>query len=1282
MAQSCILTPHINDKPSILYKDLQKWQPNNRRFINYIYACYIQPQVQQDMDNKGYIRNSQGEHNIQDVIDYLDLNSIVIEMSGISAAELQLGAIDKQGNRVDFTDAEDALKKADDFNNNHKGLVASVVQHGNVYNIIVWEKNAETFSNDSFIKTKLDIWNTYKQAFNTLGIDITQVPDELKSIVNAYNSDLITSIYNAQVSTSPNDESYLLLLYLNQNAPQVQRLIQRFGSLKNIVAQIRDLNNPQSSLTSNDKLRIQGVLQLLSSNPTLPFLQNLKAQVQSIEKTVATQGWNATIKATLQLLDKKWSINNSIIHLIGDRITKLSEAAATAIIILQRQIRDIEKKQGMTPENKQLIQIKSRLIKEMELKRYYSGLVEFLNSASKYINSINSMLSQVPTGTSLEQAMQRAKILQEIKALKDQYYPLLSALANDSLVIDQSISQTDIANIKNMAKQLKDFFDKKDNVLNDLTNDVMIQLLTQIVGNNTTDGLSIANVVKMGVSDSSFLNYLYSIGEQSNYILSAMGYIIRTAQSKRDAILNEFSRRISRATDKLYKSGSDTSFMYEDDGHIISDIDWGAYYRARDVYSKSFLSKDSYEHKVKMEEWEEQNTVERVVDKKSGRTERVPNMKYRKAFPALTTAQQEYYDTIMQIKGEIGTLLPDYAQNQYLPPQIRRSMLDAIGNAKSAQDVLKAIGTKIGNIWKIREDDTEFTNQLLVDDETYASAYGDVNNTPLREIPIFYVKPLENQDELLKNFSTGITALASTAVNYDAMNSVAQVVEFMGDFAKNQAATSNMRRADVVQSTFISVVKDLNKYARNTNTEALIDGFINQHLYGQSLREEEQKWWAKVLRNLIRYTSFRGLATNFKGMMSNYLSGMYQIFVEVGCGEFFNLKDFLWANTKLFGSAGVSGTIMELLSNNTYHKSTLLQEMFDPMQENWDNKSHKKYYKSIFRRIMSKDCAFIGYKAGEFLIHMLPMFAILHHTKVKLNGEIISLYDAFETSPKVNGNMELKIKNGVTTLDGKTVDDDYILKIRNRIRYVNQAMHGSMNTEDKGIIHQYMLGRAIMNFRQWMVRYYSKRFRGRHFDATLQEYREGYWVTMFKTAKSTVKEGWYKDAGLLFMLDFNEFLIRAQAHWDTLTEDQKFNIKRVISEMVVFTALTGLSFTLGEPDKHKKDFWRRWWIYQTRRLLVESKAAMPSFAMPGSIITLLQSPMASINTLNSIFYVVTGLDDITKTIKTGKNKGENVYWRNIKKYTLPFYKDFEQLHNMDTDDNLFKIMDDNKLANH
>lgn len=94
-------------------------------------------------------------------------------MSGISAAELQLGAIDKQGNRVDFTDAEDALKKADDFNNNHKGLVASVVQHGNVYNIIVWEKNAETFSNDSFIKTKLDIWNTYKQAFNTLGIDIT-----------------------------------------------------------------------------------------------------------------------------------------------------------------------------------------------------------------------------------------------------------------------------------------------------------------------------------------------------------------------------------------------------------------------------------------------------------------------------------------------------------------------------------------------------------------------------------------------------------------------------------------------------------------------------------------------------------------------------------------------------------------------------------------------------------------------------------------------------------------------------------------------------------------------------------------------------------------------------------------------------------------------------------------------------------------------------------------------------------------------------------------------------
>jgi len=68
---------------------------------------------------------------------------------------LDIGAVDLNGNRIDYTDALTTLQKADDFNDTHKGLVASVIQHGDIYNLAIWEKNADTFNQVSFIKSRL-----------------------------------------------------------------------------------------------------------------------------------------------------------------------------------------------------------------------------------------------------------------------------------------------------------------------------------------------------------------------------------------------------------------------------------------------------------------------------------------------------------------------------------------------------------------------------------------------------------------------------------------------------------------------------------------------------------------------------------------------------------------------------------------------------------------------------------------------------------------------------------------------------------------------------------------------------------------------------------------------------------------------------------------------------------------------------------------------------------------------------------------------------------------------
>lgn len=198
-----------------------------------------------------------------------------------------------------------------------------------------------------------------------------------------------------------------------------------------------------------------------------------------------------------------------------------------------------------------------------------------------------------------------------------------------------------------------------------------------------------------------------------------------------------------------------------------------------------------------------------------------------------------------------------------------------------------------------------------------------------------------------------------------------------------------------------------------------------------------------------------------------------------------------------------------------------------------------------------------------------------------------------------------------------------------------------MNEEDKGLIHQHMLGRFAMNLRQWMVEHYSRRYRGTHWDATLGEEREGYYNTVGKFLVELWK-------------DHQKFNFEIRQHWNEMNTQQKANFRRAISELAILCSLISLSFGLGEPEDHKKDFWMRMWIYQTKRAIVDVNGSQP-LGIPMEVTTLLNSPIAATNTVNALMYPFTGLGDINETIQRGDYAGWNKYGRNMLKYWVPFY---------------------------
>lgn len=1275
---SCELYPIIKGKPSKLYKDLLK-VTGNRPKANYIYAVYLQSGVAAQMDSLGYSRNDQGEHKIADVEKHLDVMSFIRESTEGKVSEVSrtIGATDFSGNPIDYTNAKDALDIAQRHNSSSKGTVAAVYSKGDKFNIVVDVKNTRTQLRSAQVEKQLQQWNILKQAINSIGIDIESA-DINKSVYNATNArNAIQQMHNIQLT----DNKYLDrkeikdLLVFNESSTQVQRLKQMFGTLDEVAQKIYD-SYRTGGVTPSQRALIDATLANCKKYNGLNINAVLN-QIESVEQAIGNTE-EGKIEDTIKALNKKYNLDFNEIVLVGNNIRSLSQAASEAAITLQRQLKKMKAEQGITPETTRLEQSLHTLMKEINSNRYYIGILGFLNEASLQIQKMENILQNTPqSGSNLERASAMAKSLMQVKSITDGYKNILTSLSNiDNIISDERLNDTDKQVIKDQATKLVEFFNKHDKTLKELRLNTMTTIATEYLGDKLSNGMAVVNIVEMAEKDSTIYDYLYSIGRVSNPLIATMGNIIRDAQSSRDAKMNAISLRIRRAENKLRKAGIKSDFMYEPNGYIISDIDWAAYNKARAKFRKGLKGQGNRGLSIDeaMKNWEDANTEDRIVDSISGRTEKVPNATYRKEFPQLSTEQQEYYNTMMQIKGELGTLLPNYAQRHYIPPQVRRSFIDAIQAAVkggSFQGLIKAIRTKFKDLTTIREDDDRYANNGIVNGEEYNIVSGALDNTPFRQIPIFYINKIKDQGELLKDFSSAIQHLAGTAINYEAMNNIKDTVEFMADFIKDQevAAGRSYKSIDMVEDTGIRVYKQLKTFASNSNTIGIVEGFIDKHIYGVNIKDTGK--YHHLLRNLLAYTSIKSLAVNIKGAISNYLVGELQMLIEAGAMEFYNPADYIWAHGKVFGdnTVGSVGRIMDFMTNNTNSKSVLLAQIFDPLNENFSEQQHQRYYRGPLRHLLGKDFTFIGYGAGEHLTHFVTMYAILHNTKVKINGETKTLYDVFSVGNKVDGNSELIIdKNATYTNDeGQEVpiDNNFLEKIRKRIRYTNQTMHGAMNEEDKGLIHQHMVGRFVMNLRQWMVEHYSRRYRGSHYDATLGENREGF----YNTASRFV----YAWVGDIF-----RFQRESMLHWNEMNSMQKANVRRALSELTVLSSLLTLSFALGEPDEHKKEFWMRMWIYQTKRAITDVRGSTP-LGIPLEMNILINSPVAASNVVNSFLYPFVGINDINEEIKSGKHKGENRYFRNIKKYLIPFYGQIEQLNEMDTDNGVFQVFEKNNL---
>jgi hypothetical protein len=1269
-APNCVLWPEVNGKESKLYKDLYALTNKDRSLTNIIYASYLQPGVAANMDNAGKTKDNLGQHKAEDVISELGIDISKLDSGDVLQRARRYGVIDSNNTPTSFNNAEDALRKADSINSNDKRVVAHVVQQGNEFFVMLNKRDTRTLINEYETQRLLNNWNIVKSTFAQLGMDLDAL-DFAKDFVNATQVNYFVQwINNLSISSNQylNSKEIKILLTLNENSIQVQRLKNMFGSIDDITQRIIEYYQNPANYTQGQRSLIDATLNNCKNLRGLNKSALNNAITQS-EGLLSTNSDAYRVAETIEDLNAKYNIDIKEISLYN-KISKLSEAAANAAILLKRQLKELKKLKGAgDAEVKDLNNQYKRLLMEIDANRFYSGILGFLQNTTTVIQKLEQKINEADAmpGTNLDRAYSIAEAVNHYKKFKEGYAVTLNALENiKSLLIDESLGNVNMDEIENMAKDINSFINKYDNKISNLTDDAILSIAQEYLGNEI-DVYTLGNIVKMAETDSTFLDAkFYSGNRVSNPMISMFTRIIRNKQHERDNKLADVALRIRRATDSLYKSGvSNTAWMYDEDGNIISDIDWNSYNEALSKAKKIFYNRGlrglSYEEAV--DDWIEQHTEDRVVDVTNGRTEKVPDSNYRKALNFDSREKEVYYNEMMQIKGELGSLLPNYAQFQYRPPQIRRNTFDAI--ASGPKGAIKGIKEKLQNLWKIRQDDTDFNkNGIIIEGNEYIKSDAGIDNTTVQQIPIFYVNKLKDQQELLKDFSGALQRLASTAINYSCMTEIQDVSEFIKDYIEDQNIhdkEGEYNTADVIKTNHAIIGKAISKKAKQSNTVALLEGLFDKHFYGVELKDKD-KWYSKLTMNILRYTSTKALTANLKGMTANLTMGEFQLIIEAVGHEYFNLADYAWAAG--MGFLGSMDSMGEWLSNDKNTLNNLLLQRFNPMADIYGELANTRYHSGLLRRLLSKDLTYAGYQAGEYIIHSTTMYAILHNKKVKINGKSARLFDALYKSEKENGNSELRIKDNTTYIDEngveRLVDEDYLEEVKKQIIECNQTMHGAMNQEDKGLVHQRLAGRVIMNLRQWMVESYSKRFRHEYIDSTGKK-RAGFNYTTYKLYRDCMKD----------LINFN---LNISARYNSLTDTQKSNVWRAHAELTLICALIACQLGLGSEEDTKGSWLKRFILYQIKRALLDEI----SFTYPGVFITgetIINSPVASYNTIYGLGYPIYGAvrGDFNETVKRGKYKGMNKYVRNLIKYDIPYYEQINQAINFGDEDNVFFI---------
>jgi len=271
----------------------------------------------------------------------------------------------------------------------------------------------------------------------------------------------------------------------------------------------------------------------------------------------------------------------------------------------------------------------------------------------------------------------------------------------------------------------------------------------------------------------------------------------------------------------------------------------------------------------------------------------------------------------------------------------------------------------------------------------------------------------------------------------------------------------------------------------------------------------------------------------------------------------------------------------------------------------------------------------------------------------------MSLLEALQIINTFSDRSDIKkmvVPDGTLDSDGLSLDLD---KVSRKIQRMGHKLFGIYNDEDSVVAQRMVLGRALLQYRQWIKPQFNHRFQKAQVNLLTGKTEEGYYRT---AGKFLAKK---------FLCNFmNEALrgkIQIAANWDELSDDEKSNIKRAVFEIIQCLCVYLIATYAPWPDDKKRPWVLKYAEYIAQREKHELGMLTPSIMQAQELAKTIQSPlpiMSSINNMINLIRSVFSPGDWIDEKTSGPYKGMSTLEANFLKAPLPvvtWYKQIDKL---------------------